>query len=68
MEAKRGGAPNNLYGERSVALQVCRTGRLKRDQYVGVEEKPLHRSEGRPSSDYSLPGPDLCMQHPFWAT
>ena len=50
MEAERGGALNNLYSERSIALQVCRAGRFKRDQYVGIEEKTLHRSEGRPSS------------------
>ena len=59
MEPKRRGALNNLYGERSVALQVRQTGRLQRDQYVGVEEEPLHRAEGRPSSNYSLPEPDL---------
>ena len=61
MEAKLGGALNDLYCEWGVALQVRRTGRLKRDQYVGVEEEALHRSGGRPSPGYSLPEPDSSM-------
>ena len=66
MEAERGGALNNLYSERSIALQVCRAGRFKRDQYVGIEEKTLHRSEGRPSPEDSSPEPTLACNILGW--